>query len=169
MTSWSFWYLQFSSLFFLIFGAFSNRKGKNNLYHLLGNFTRISKKVLKFCPDLIFMDLWRHNDVMIFLISKIFKPFFQFFVLLLYSKVKMSYAIFLKIFRGFRKRYWNFVKIRFLLDLWRHNDVMIVLIYSIFKPLFQYLVNLTIVKVKMTHTIFLEIFRGFWKWYWNFA
>ena len=120
MTSWSFWYLQFSSLF-LIFGAFSNRKGKNNLYHLLGNFTRISKKVLKFCLNLIFMDLWRHNDVMIFLISKIFKPFFQFFVLLLYLKVKMSYAIFLEIFRGFRKWYWIFVKIRFY---WIYDVIM---------------------------------------------
>ena len=30
---------------------------------------------------------------------------------------------------------------------------MIVLVYSIFKPIFQYLVNLVKVKVKITHTI----------------
>ena len=155
-------------------------------------------------------------------------PFLSIFDLIIIVLVKMTYTIFLEMFRGFWKLYWIFAQIWFLwiydvimtswfanvlnfqafsfniwpyndcigkddpyilhgnfpripkmvlnfcqnsilLDLWRHNDVMIVLIYSIFKPLFQYLVNLTIVKVKITHTIFLEIFRGFWKWYWNFA
>ena len=104
-----------------IFVFFGHKKGRNYLYHLLGNFTRISKMVLEFCLNLIFMDLWRHNDVMIFLISSIFKTFFQFFVLLLYLKVKMSYAIFLEIFRGFRKWYWIFAKIRFY---WIYDVIM---------------------------------------------
>ena len=114
--------------------------------------------VLKFWQNSILMDLWRHNDVMIILISSIFKPFFHYLVNLVIVKVKMTHTIFLEIFWEFWKWYWIFCLNLIISDLWRHNDVMIVLISSIFKPFIQYLVNLVIVKVKMTHTIFLEIF-----------
>ena len=36
---------------------------KNDLPYLIANFARIPKMLLKFSQNLIFIELWRHNDV----------------------------------------------------------------------------------------------------------
>ena len=124
MTSWLFWNLEFASLF-SIFDQYSHNKGINEPYYLLGNFQGILKRVMKFCLNSIFSDLWRHNDVIIFLTSSISKPFFSIFGAFSHRKGKnYLYHLlgnFTRILNMVLKFCLNFI----FMHLWRHNDVMI--------------------------------------------
>ena len=96
-----------------------------------------------------------------------FQAFFRYLVLLIMVMAKMTYYIFLKFSKDFKNDIENLPRFDincFMTSLWRHDF----LISQISKHYFSNLVHIIIVLVKMTHTIFLKMFQGFLKWYWNF-
>ena len=100
-----------------LFGSYNHNYGKNDLYYLLENVPRILKIILDFCPNLIFMDLWRHIDIMICQCTQY--PSLLFNILSSYTHtIPLEVSTILKTVLEFCL---NLI----FMDLWRHNDVMI--------------------------------------------
>ena len=94
-----FWiYIQFLSLFSPYLDLVIIVMVKIMYTNFLGNFLRIPKMILKFCPNLIFMDLWRHIDVMIRQYTYLPSLILQYLVLLITVKINITLFIFLEVF-----------------------------------------------------------------------
>ena len=122
--------------YFWIFDPYDHQSGKNELPYLIRNFPSILKILLRFFQNVIFKDLWRHNDVKVCTFFSIFQPYFWIFDPYNHQNGKNELPYLIENFPRIMKNLLRFSKNVIFMDLWRHNDVKVCKFFSIFQPYF---------------------------------